>query len=345
MLINIMNKNVPLILALCATITVGCKTRKIEFANIRGITQGSTYSIVFENPSKYQSEELKKSVEQILDNFDLSVSVYNDSSIISRVNRNENVILDTFFINVFNKSKEVFTNSNGAFDITVGPLVRAWGFGPEAHKNFDVSKLDSLMRLIGFEKVNIINNRIVKSAPGICLDVNAIAPGYSVDVICKYLKGIGMKNYLVEIGGEVRAVGDKNGADWRIGIDRPEDNNLVPGDKIQGIIKIKNKALATSGNYRKFYVENGVKYAHHINPKTGYPTKNTLLSISIIADECAIADGTATACMVMGKDKSVEFLDRHPELKAYMIYSDEAGNFRTWISKSLRKKFTEKLAN
>ena len=288
---------------------------------------------------------MKKSIDNILHNFDFSVSVYNDSSIISRVNRNENVILDTFFINVFNKSKEVFNSSDGAFDITVGPLVRAWGFGPDAHKNFDVSKLDSLMRLIGFEKVNIINNRIVKSVPGICLDVNAIAPGYSVDVICKYLKGIGMKNYLVEIGGEVRAVGDKNGADWRIGIDRPEDNNMVPGDKIQGIIRIKNKALATSGNYRKFYVENGVKYAHHINPKTGYPTKNTLLSISIIADECAIADGTATACMVMGKDKSIEFLDRHQELKAYMIYSDEAGNFRTWISKSLRKKFTEKMAN
>jgi thiamine biosynthesis lipoprotein len=340
-----MNKNFILILALSATLTLGCTLKKTEFANISGMTQGSTYSIVIENPAKYDPVELKKSVEKILHDFDMSVSVYNDSSIISSVNRNENVILDTFFINVFNKSKEVFLNSEGAFDITVGPLVKAWGFGPDVHKNFDVLKLDSLMKLIGFEKVKIINNRVVKSVPGICLDMNAIAPGYSVDVICKYFKGIGMKNYLVEIGGEVRAVGDKNGADWRIGIDRPDDNNMIPGDKLQAIIKIRNKALATSGNYRKFYIENGVKYAHHIDPKTGYPTKNTLLSISLLADDCATADGTATACMVMGKDKTIEFLDRHPELEAYLIYSDEEGNFKTWISEILRKKLTENFTN
>ena len=336
-----MNKNFLLILTLSATLTIGCKPKKIEFANISGMAQGSTYSIVIENPSKYNPVELKKSVERILHDFDMSVSVYNDSSVISKVNRNEDVILDTFFINVFNKSKEIFLISDGAFDITVGPLVKAWGFGPDAHKNFEVSKLDSLMKLIGFEKVKIVNNRIVKSVPGICLDVNAIAPGYSVDVICKYFKGLGMKNYLVEIGGEVRAVGDKNGTDWRIGIDRPEDNNMIPGDKLQAIIKIKSKALATSGNYRKFYIEDGVKYAHHINPKTGYPTKNTLLSISLIADECATADGTATACMVMGKDKTIEFLERHPELEAYLIYSDEEGYFRTWVSENLRKKISE----
>ena len=341
MMLNIMNKNFLLILTLSATLTIGCKPKKIEFANISGMAQGSTYSIVIENPSKYNPVELKKSVERILHDFDMSVSVYNDSSVISKVNRNEDVILDTFFINVFNKSKEIFLISDGAFDITVGPLVKAWGFGPDAHKNFEVSKLDSLMKLIGFEKVKIVNNRIVKSVPGICLDVNAIAPGYSVDVICKYFKGLGMKNYLVEIGGEVRAVGDKNGTDWRIGIDRPEDNNMIPGDKLQAIIKIKSKALATSGNYRKFYIEDGVKYAHHINPKTGYPTKNTLLSISLIADECATADGTATACMVMGKDKTIEFLERHPELEAYLIYSDEEGNFRTRVSENLRKKISE----
>lgn len=336
-----MNKKVLLIITFCISFSVGCKVKKQEFGNITGFTQGSTYSIVFENPLKNDPVGLKGSVDNILHNFDMSVSTYNDSSVISRVNRNEDVLLDSFFIEVFNKSKEVFINSGGTFDITVGPLVKAWGFGPDAHKNFNVSKLDSLMNLIGFEKVKIINNRIVKSVPGICLDVNAIAPGYSVDVICRYLKGMGMKNYLVEIGGEVRAVGDKNGADWRIGIDRPEDNNMVPGDKLQAIIRIKNKALATSGNYRKFYIENGVKYAHHINPKTGYPTKNTLLSISILADDCATADGTATACMVMGKDKTLEYLDRHPELEAYLIYSDDEGNFKTWISGILRNKISE----
>jgi FAD:protein FMN transferase len=229
----------------------------------------------------------------------------------------------------------------GAFDITVGPLVRAWGFGPDVHKNFSESKRDSLMKLVGMEKVSLINGRLIKSDPGIYLDVNAIAQGYSVDVASRYFDNLGISNYLIEIGGEVRARGKKAGALWRIGIDRPDDNNMSPGQTLQAIVKIADKALATSGNYRKFYIEDGIKYSHEIDPKTGYPAKNTLLSVTIIAGECAMADGIATACMVMGKDKTIEFLGAHPEFEAYLIYSDDSGNFKTWISEKLKKYISE----
>ena len=309
------------------------------------MAQGSTYSIVFENRIKIEAEVLKNEVEKIFHDFDMSLSLYNDSSIISRINRNEDVIVDTFFSEVFNKSREISEKTDGAFDITVGPLVKAWGFGPDAHKNFDVSKLDSLLKLIGYDKITIKNNRLVKSDPGICLDVNAIAQGYSADVLCRYFEGLGLKNFLIEVGGEIRAKGDKAGDYWRIGIDKPVDNNMSPGSNLQVIIKIKNKSMATSGNYRKFYIENGIKYSHEIDPKTGYPARNTLLSATIIANDCATADGFATACMVMGKDKTIELLNKTRELEAYLVYSDEEGNFKTWITKNLRKNISESVSN
>jgi thiamine biosynthesis lipoprotein len=185
-------------------------------------------------------------------------------------------------------------------------------------------------------KVDLINGKVTKADPGMNLDFNAIAQGYSVDVICRYFNGIGIKSYLVEIGGEVRVKGDKAGSMWRIGIDKPVDNNMVPGEDMEAIISIKDRSLATSGNYRKFYVEDGIKYSHTIDPRTGYPAKNQLLSATILADKCAVADGIATASMVMGKDKAIEFLDLHPEYDGYLIYSDESGNFKTWMSEKLK---------
>jgi len=271
----------------------------------------------------------------------MSLSIYKDSSIISKINRNEAVLPDSYFTEVFNKSALISEMTDGAFDITVGPLVKAWGFGPDGHKNFIESKRDSLLKLVGMSKVSLVNGRIVKADPRMFLDVNAIAQGYSVDVICRFFDGLGIKNYLIEIGGEVRAKGTKAGALWRIGIDKPVDNNLSPGETLEAVIKISDKALATSGNYRKFYIENGVKYSHEIDPKTGYPAKNTVLSISILADDCAMADGIATACMVMGKDKTIEFLAKHPEFEAYMVYSDQSGNFKTWMSDGLADYISE----
>jgi len=340
-----MNYKVLLFLLIPGVITYGCRQKKVEFGRISGMTQGSTYSIVYEDPVKFKPKELKEVVEKILHNFDMSLSIYNDSSIVSKINRNEDVMADTFFTEVFNKSREISKMSDGAFDITVGPLVKAWGFGPDAHKNFDKSKLDSLLKLVGFEKVKLKEGHLIKSDPGICLDFNAIAQGYSSDIVGRYFEGLGIKNYIVEIGGEVRAKGNKGGDYWKIGIDKPVDNNMVPGSNLQAIIKIKDKSLSTSGNYRKFYIEDGIKYSHEIDPKTGYPAHNTLLSATIIADNCVTADGLATACMVMGKDRSIEFLNKNANLEAYLIYSDDEGNFKTWITANLKKNIDENISN
>jgi thiamine biosynthesis lipoprotein len=260
---------------------------------------------------------------------------------ICRLNRNEDIVPDSFFTEVFRKSAVVSEMTEGAFDITVGSLVKAWGFGPDAHRNFSESKRDSLIRLVGMSKVSLVNGKLVKSNPNISLDVNAIAQGYSVDVVCRLFDNLGIKNYLIEIGGEVRTRGTKAGSFWKIGIDQPVDNNVSPGEKLQAIIKISDRALATSGNYRKFYIEEGIKYSHEIDPRTGYPAENTLLSATILADDCAMADGIATACMVMGKEKTIQFMETHPEFEAYLVYSDDGGNFRTWISESLKADIEE----
>jgi FAD:protein FMN transferase len=309
--------------------------------NFSGFAQGSTYSVVYENAKKIDHGELKQKVDKILNDFDNSLSVYNDSSILSRINRNENAVPDSFFTEAYRKSVIVSKMTDGAFDITVGPLVRAWGFGPDAHKSFTEEKRDSLMKLVGMNKISLINGRLIKSDPHICLDFNAIAQGYSVDVICRFFDSLGIKNYLVEIGGEVRAKGKKAGNLWRIGIDKPVDNNLTPGESLQSILKITDKAISTSGNYRKFYIEDGVKYSHEIDPKTGRPVKNNLLSASIIADDCTMADGIATACMVFGTEKTIEFLGNHPEFEGYLVYSDNSGNFKTWASEKLKRYISE----
>jgi thiamine biosynthesis lipoprotein len=185
------------------------------------------------------------------------------------------------------------------------------------------------------------DGKVLKSDPRVKLDFNAIAQGYSVDVLCGYLDKQGITSYLVEIGGEVRVKGDKGDSPWRIGIDRPEDNNMSPGENLEAVIEMKDRSLATSGNYRKYYVENGIKYSHTIDPKTGYPAKNQLLSATLLASDCATADGIATACMVMGKEKSIEFLDLHPEFDAYLIYSDENGIFKTWMTENMKGLISE----
>ena len=334
------NKISPFLLLVSVFIT-SCTGRKAVIENFTGFTQGTTYSIVYDNNININPEDLKIQVDQLLHKFDMSLSIYIDSSIISRINRNEDAVPDSFFLDVYKRSVQVSEMTGGAFDITVGPLVRAWGFGPDDHKNFTEEKRDSLMKLVGMDKISLVNGRIVKTLPGITLDVNAIAQGYSVDVVCRYFKSLGLRNYLVEIGGEVMAVGTKGGAPWKIGIDRPEDNNMVPGQSLEAIIKISDKAVSTSGNYRKFYVENGVKYSHEIDPKTGYPAKNRLLSATIVANDCTMADGIATACMVMGHEKSIEFIKSHPEMSAFLVYSDDSGNFKTWMSDDLKKILTE----
>jgi FAD:protein FMN transferase len=336
-----MNNRLLFVFALVVLMGTSCRGKKPLIENFSGFAQGTTYSIVYDNNKNIRPEEMKSRVDKLLHDFDLSLSLYNDSSIISRINRNEDVLPDSFFTEVFTKSTLISKMTDGAFDITVGPLVKAWGFGPDAHKNFTESKRDSLLKLVGMDKVSLVNGRIIKEDPRINLDVNAIAQGYSVDVVCNFFDKLGFRNYLIEIGGEVRAKGTKGGAKWRIGIDKPVDDNFSPGANLEAIISISDKALATSGNYRKFYIENGIKYSHTIDPKTGYPAKNRLLSATVLADDCAMADGIATACMVMGKEGAMEFINKHKEFSAYFVFSDDAGNFVTWISPGLEDSVSE----
>jgi len=317
-----------------------CKNNPV-YDSFNGFVQGTTYSIVFENNGKYNPQDLKSEIEKILHDFDMSLSLYVDSSVLSKVNRNEDVNLDHFFIEAFKRSADITAMTDGAFDITIGPLVKAWGFGPDARKNFNETKRDSLLRLVGMDKVKIENNKVKKADPGINLDFNAIAQGYSVDIISVWFDRKRIKSYLVEIGGEVRVKGDKQGVLWRIGIDRPIDDNNLPGNDLQAIISLKDRSLATSGNYRKFYIEDGIKYSHTIDPRTGYPAGNRLLSATIIADECATADGIATACMVIGKEKAIEFLGFHPEFDAFLVYSDDSGNYQTWSTENLERFISE----
>jgi len=301
---------------------------------ISGRAQGATYNVTYfdENNRDFFDE-----IETFFKNFDKSVSLWDTTSIISRVNNNEkNVILDEYFKVCFNKCMEVSKETDGAFDCTVGPLVRGWGFSFKKKAKMDSTMVDSLLKFVGYHMVEMKDGKIIKKDSRIKLDFNALAQGYSVDLVSRLLESKKIDNYLVEIGGEVYAKGKKpNGDLWKVGIEKPIDNS-ESNNPLKAIVKLENKALNTSGNYRKFYIENGIRYSHEINPKTGYPAHNSLLSATLLAGDCMTADAYATAFMVMGLEKSVQFLSKHPELQAYLIYSDEKGNYKTFQSIGLK---------
>lgn len=330
-----------IIFLIIALLLQGCKP-SAQYAELNGLTQGTTYHIVVEASPALDVADLRMKIENLLSVVDNSLSIYNDSSVISLINSNISDKTDTLFREVFRASALISQQCNGLFDITVGPLVKAWGFGPDALRRFDETKLDSLLALIGMNKVRLEGDRLVKADPDMFIDVNAIAQGYTVDLIIELLAGEGIKECLVEVGGEVRTAGNKNGKGWHVGIDRPADGNYVPGADLQAKIGLDNSALATSGNYRKFYVDNGVKYSHTIDPLTGYPSRHTLLSATIVAPECAMADAWATACMVAGKDTAIAFIEKYDFLEGYLIYSDEKGGMVSWMSEGLRKRIEER---
>jgi FAD:protein FMN transferase len=317
-----------------------CTTPKSEYVKISGFAQGTTYNITYENST---NEYYAQAIDSILKAFDKSLSSYDSTSIISRINNNDATVeADDWFVEVFKKSAEVNVISDGAFDITVGPVARAWGFGDGPVAKHDSAYIDSLLQYVGMEKVKLEGRKVIKKYPGVKIDVNAIAQGYSVDVVCDFFKSKGIKNYLVEIGGEVRGKGT-NAKDifWRIGIDKPSDGNMMPGNELQAIIEINNKSLATSGNYRKFFVEDGVKYSHTIDPKTGFPARNTLLSATVVCDDAMTADAYATAFMVLGVDKSMELLPKLKGIDVYFVYSNAQGDYVVFFSEEMKKMIVE----
>lgn len=331
--------HLKLLLAILIVLS-GCN-RNALFRNHSGFTQGTTFSITYQEKLFVNYEKINKAIDEKLIEVDMSLSLYNTSSLLSAINRNETVIVDKLFEDVFLVSEKVSEMTGGLFDITVGPLVRAWGFGPDALRSFDPSKTDSLMAFVGFRKVRLNNGVLEKDDPRIWIDMNAVAQGYSVDVIARLLEGFGIKNYLVEIGGEIMASGKKGERLWRVGVDRPEDANYQPGENLAAVLELSDEALATSGNYRKFHVDEGVKYSHTIDPKSGAPARNRLLSATIIAPDAATADAFATACMVAGPERSKEMILRYEFLEGYLIYSGDSGEYLTWISEGLKERIRE----
>lgn len=327
------------LISICSAIalTLFSCTPQPEYAELNGLTQGTTYHIVVEKTPGLDIMALRQEIELLFTEIDNSLSIYNDSSVISAINANRSNLTDTLFREVFRASSQISSESGGLFDITIGPLVKAWGFGPDAIKRFDESMLDSLLALVGMDKVRLEGDRIIKADPDMFIDVNAIAQGYTVDLVADLIVRSGITQCLVEVGGEVRTVGDKHGMGWKVGIDTPADGNYVPGADIQARIRLDNLALATSGNYRKFFVEDGIKYSHTIDPRTGYPVRHTLLSATLIAPTGAEADAWATACMVGGKDEAIAFIEKYDFLEGYLIYSDEDGIMKSWISEGLRE--------
>ena len=308
---------------------------------IEGYTQGTTYHITYIDTLQ---RDFQPEIETILHNFDLSVSTYNPNSIISKINNNvSNVAVDQYFTVCFNKAKEVWKNTNGAFDPTVFPLVNLWVFRPLSNKTINKSKIDSIKQFVGFHLIDLKDGKIIKKDKRVRLDFNAFAQGYSVDVIAAFLRTRNIQTYVVEIGGEVVARGQKpNGEFWKIGIEKPIDNHDST-NPIRAIATLHNMALATSGNYRKFFIENGERYAHHIDPSTGYPAKNNLLSASVFAKDCISSDAYATGILVMGLENAIAFLKIHPELQAYLIYADNnsADGFNVYETPSIKTLITE----
>jgi thiamine biosynthesis lipoprotein len=314
--------------------------KKGEYISLAGFAQGTTYRITYESK---KGENLQPLIDSMLADFDMSLSIYQPKSLISKFNRNQpGTKADRKFTEVFNKSFEVYQNTNGAFDITVGPIVNAIGFGSTDTLNVDSTLIDSLLQYVGMDKVRLQDGMLVKKDKNMVLDVNAIAQGYSVDLIAAFLEERRIKNYLVEIGGEVRSKG-KNDSNqiWRIGIDKPVEGNMIPGADLQTIIRLDNRSLATSGNYRKYYEKNGIKFVHTVNPKTGYSVVSNLLSATVVADDCITADAYATALMVFGVDKSIKFLEENKFLEAYLIYADQQGHFQVYVTPGLKKYIAE----
>jgi len=292
---------------------------------------GTQYHIVYDS-----DKNLKDSIEVELKKVNSSLSSFNKNSVISKVNRNEEVQLDEMFIKVFNKSLEISERTAGAFDITIAPLVNAWGFGYGKQK--ESVNVDSLLQFVGYKKIRLKDGKIIKDDPGIELIASAIAKGFGVDVVAEYLESKGIGNYMVEIGGEIRAKGKSSkNKNWRIGIDKPIDDVAASDRKIQDILSLDKGALATSGNYRNFYYKDGKKYSHTIDPRTGYPVEHTILSASVIAKNCMEADAYATSFMVMGLKETEAFIEVNKDIEVYLIYSDKEGNYKVWMSKGFKE--------
>ena len=306
---------------------VNCNTVKKQ--QFMGTTQGSYYSITYFDE---QNRDFSREFDSIFKEIESTLSLWDENSIIRRVNRNDTtVVLNQIFIDNFKYAMKAAELSDGYFDPTVGPLVQAWGFQFKEGMEMTPEIEDSLKQLVDYRKVKIENNKVIKENPDMTLDFNAVAQGYTTDMIGDFLLSKNVNNFLVDVGGEILARGRKpNGELWKVGIEKPAENK----DSVrivQEIGELKDRSIVTSGNYRKYVERGGKRYSHSLNPKTGYPAENKLLSATIIADNTAWADCLASICMVVGLEKAIEIVSPIPSIgiEAYFIYLDEKGEVKT----------------
>lgn len=316
-----MYKKIYLVVSLWILIFAACTKQKQYFEE-----SGSVFHTIYH--IKYEgSELLTEKIDAEFQKFNLSLNPFNPNSIISKVNRNEPVEADDWFIEVFNKAKEVSDHSEGVFDITCAPLVNLWGFGFSKMDSVTPQMIDSIKQFVGYQKVRLDGRKVIKDDPRTLLNCSAIAKGYASDVIARLLEREGVENYMVEIGGEVTMKGvNQNGKCWRIGINKPEDDSTGIKNDVGEVVELcKKGGVATSGNYRNYYIKDGKKYAHTIDPRTGYPSEQSILSATIVAGDCITADAYATAFMAMGLEKAREAAKNIPGIEYYVIYTDENG--------------------
>ena len=325
-----------------AILFISCD-KTTDFYTIQGEAQGSTYSIKY---IAIEEKVTKNQIDSLLTAFDLSLSTYRPDSKISKINTGDStVVVDEFFAETFQLSNQIYKETNGLFDPTIGVLVNAYGFGPNKKKeNLSQKQIDSLLQFVSFDKITLNSNKTIsKKYNQTFIDFNAIAQGYSVDVVVNYLKSKGIENAIVEIGGELFALG-KNTIDnknWVVGIDdplqKPEERTLIAK------VNLENLGMATSGNYRKVMIdeETGKKFVHIINPKTGLAQKNNVLSATVLSKSSGLSDGYATAFMLMTLEESKLFLQKHPELYVMLLYADEANKMQQFTTENFKKLIKE----
>ena len=300
---------------------------------LQGLAQGSYYAVTYYDE---QERNFQHEIDSIFHAVDMSVNLWVDSSVISKVNRNEEVVLDDIFIDNFNIAQEAAKLSDGYFDPTISPIVAAWGFSNKHGDSITPQLIDSLKQLVDYRKVRIEDGKVIKENPYIQLDFNAIAQGYTSDMIASFLESRGVKDFLVDTGGEIMACGGKpNGQPWIVGIEKPADN-WDSEQVVQTRIALRDKGLVTSGSTRKYVERNGKRYSHCINPKTGYPVEHQLLSATVLAENSVWADALASICMVMGLEKSLETINALDGVEAYYIFANEKNELETYTTEGFK---------
>ncbi|MEZ4919515.1 MAG: FAD:protein FMN transferase [Saprospiraceae bacterium] len=336
-LLNILFTSSIWCLGLCSLLFESCDSPQDAFIQLEGKAQGTTFSIRYLDS---KSRDFSKEVDSLFRAVDHSMSTWDTASIITAFNANLPAQADVHFIRVFERAHAISEDTKGIFDISVGPLVRAWGFSFK--KNLpppDSAMVDSLQQLIGYEKIQLVEGKLVKSNPAMQVDMNAIAQGYTVDVMAEFLESKGVERYMVEIGGEVRTAGlNASETPWQIGIDKPVEPDAPR--TLQTVVGLSDRSLATSGSYRKFIERDGHKYSHAINPISGYPVEHSLLSVSVLADNCMDADAYATAFLVMGLDQTMK-LAAQKGMDVYCIYADSSNQLQVATTEGFQRLLQE----